>query len=115
MRRTIASSGFRRRGIALSDLLLTVAVLSVLAGVAVNVFAGVRDAGDKSRLDKDVRTLNLAVTAYLNSGGQIPADATPENVLVRLKSTPASAIAKTVTGLKGSMLDLRLKGKSIGA
>ncbi len=105
----------RRRGIALTELLLAVSVLGVMTGVAVNVFPGLRASADAGRLEKDVKTLNLAVTTYLNSGGQIPANATPDTILAKLKSSPTATTAKTLVGLKGSMLDMRLKGKHISS
>jgi type II secretory pathway pseudopilin PulG len=100
-----------RRGLTLADTLLSVAVLSVLAALAIAVFPGVRQISESTRLEKDTRTLNLAVAAYLNSGGRIPADATADAVLAKLKSCPPSAVMKTLPGLKGTMLDMRLAGK----
>ena len=99
------------RGIAFTDLLLCVSVICVLAGVGMSAFPGLRSSVDRGRMARDVRVLNQAIATYLNSGGVIPANATADSVLAKLKSTPTAANARTVAGLRGTMVDIRLKGR----
>lgn len=106
-----SSSG--RRGYSLLELLMVVAVLSSVMAIgyfAVSSLTGTVRAG---KLENDVVTINNAVRTYLTHGGKIPATTTGQQVIVRLKTTTNQSSSKKLAGLKGTMLDPRLRGELI--
>ena len=102
-----------RSGYSLLELLMVVAVISsvMAAGYfAVTSFTGAARAG---KLHSDVVTLNNAVRTYLTHGGRIPASADGPAVVNKLKSTANRTSGNRIAGLKGTMLDARLRGELV--
>lgn len=94
------------RGFSLTELLITVAVLGILAAIGTVTTSHVVGKARDQKLFSDVSTLNRSIVAYLASGGDLSGVTRPEDVLVRLKR--GFAQAKRVPGLSGAKLDERL-------
>ena len=62
---------------------------------------------------QDVATINNAIRTYLVNGGSIPDSTRADEVLARLKCTSDQATSARMAGLRGTMLDARLRGISI--
>jgi len=92
------------------ELLMTLAIISTVAAAGYFVITGTTQVARQSKLQSDVATLNNAVRTYLVHGGQIPAAATAGDVLARLKSTSDQTTSARMAGLRGTMLDARLRG-----
>lgn len=92
----------------LVEILLVVAAISVVATVGVVGLSGMRESADLRKLQNDVAVVNNAIDAYLASGGVIPPDATPEQVLAKLK-TAADPAGTAALGFTGPFLDRRLQ------
>ncbi len=95
-------------GVHLVEILLTVAVISVLTSAGYYVASTVRETARENKLRSDVTNLNTAVQLYVANGGTIPANATAEQVLIKLQSRATSASAAVAIGLSGSFVDPRL-------
>ena len=97
-----------RAGFTLVEILLVVAAVAILSGAAVVAIGNARESTRVGKLESDVATLNAAIQAYLVNGGSLPASATPQQILDRLKTTADAATASTIPGLRGSFVDRRL-------
>ncbi len=103
----------RTRGLALTEMLIAVALVLVTASLVILQFNRARGGGEDSRRDDDVRMLNTAITSYLENGGSIPADITGDLILTKMKKAAAETVAGTFAGLKGPFIDVRLKGVTV--
>jgi len=104
---------FRRmtlRGFSLLETLMAVAVLSTVVAFGYLIITGTTVAAQAGKLQSDVATINNAVRTYLVNGGKLAASATPDEVLARLKTTADATSGAHMAGVKGSMLDARLRG-----
>lgn len=109
-------TGLRRLlGFSLLEVLMAVAVVSCLAAAGYLVMTDVTVAAKSTKLTSDVATLNNAVRTYLTNGGQIPATATAQQVLDQLKKSSNVGTKARLAGIKGSMLDARLRGALVTA
>ncbi len=92
----------------LVEILLTIAVISVLTSAGYYVATTTKETARENKLRSDVTNLNTAVQLYVANGGTIPANATAEQVLTKLKSKATSSSAAVAIGLSGSFVDPRL-------
>ncbi len=92
----------------LVEILLTVAVISVLTSAGYYVATTTKEAARENKLRSDVTNLNTAVQLYVANGGTIPANASAGEVLTKLKSRANSSSAAVAIGLSGSFVDPRL-------
>jgi len=97
-----------RVGFTLVELLLVVAVIGILSGVAIVTVSNTRESSRVSKLSSDVATINAAIQVYTVNGGTLPASATPQGILDKLKTSASAATASTIAGLRGSVVDRRL-------
>ena len=95
------------------EMLMVVAVLSCLLAAGYLVVSGTTSAARAIKLQSDVATINNAIRTYLVNGGSIPDSARADEVLARLKCTSDQATSARMAGLRGTMLDARLRGISI--
>lgn len=98
------------KGFTMIEVLFCVAAISVLCGVGMVTIRKTQEIGTQHKLQSDVATINSAVTTYLNSGGTIPDDATPQTVLELLKKSATAENTKTVVGVSGALIDPRIRG-----
>lgn len=92
----------------LVEILLAIAVISVLTSAGYYVAATTKETARENKLRSDVTNLNTAVQLYVANGGTIPANATAEQVLTKLQSRATGASAAVAIGLSGSFVDPRL-------
>jgi prepilin-type N-terminal cleavage/methylation domain-containing protein len=90
----------------LPEVLITIAVIGILAAAAGWTVSRVVGAKRDQKLESDQATLNRAVKAFVATGGSLEGLQTPTEVLAALKRS-ASSGSRTV-GLAGSTVDPRL-------
>jgi len=96
------------KGFTQVELIATLAVLALLATLSVAAVGRISSNAKVQKLESEVMTLNSAVAAYRGSGGQIPADATSTDIILKLKSIANSEQVDQIPGLSSSMVDARL-------
>ena len=81
-----------QNGFTLTELLIVIVILGVLAGIVVFAVAGITDRGTTAACQADVRTVQTAVEAYHAENGEYPATITAlTNADVELlREVPAS-------------------------
>jgi len=99
-----------KKGFSLLELLIVVAVLSSVASAGYLLMSGLTTTVQAGKLQSDTVTLNNAVRTYLTNGGSIPGSADAPEVLARLKTTSDGPTRQRLAGIRGSMLDARLRG-----
>lgn len=100
------------RAFTLVEVLMVVGVLAIIGGIAIVTVADSRESTRVSKLESDVATINAAIQVHAVNGGALPEEATPQQILEELKKSASAATAPTIAGLRGSMVDLRLKAES---
>lgn len=93
----------------LVEILVVTAVIGVIAGVGVVAVTGVRENARQTRLQNDVTVLNNGIDAYRAAGGVIPAGATAEEVVAKLKTVADPATSTAAFGAPGPFIDPRLQ------
>ena len=106
--RSGVSTPSRPSAFTLIELLLVVGVMAILSTTAIVAVSNAREGTRVSKLESDVATINAAVQVYQVNGGSLPSTATPEAILAKLKTKASAATAPTISGLRGSVVDLRL-------
>jgi prepilin-type N-terminal cleavage/methylation domain-containing protein len=102
------SLGILRRGFTLIEILIGITVVSVLTSAGYVSVTNIRQAAQEQKLEGDVSSLNKAVLSYLGSGGEIPADASAAEVILKLKTRASSGVAAKTVGMTGSFIDVRV-------
>lgn len=97
-------------GFSLLEILIVLAALSSVAAMAFIHLSGTADSVRSVRLTHDVAALNQAVLTYVASGGTLAGVTDGNDVVAKLKTVAAPAQKSTIAGLRGSMIDLRLRG-----
>lgn len=99
-----------RSGFSLLELVITIALLGVIAGVGVSLLTDDSDSARVAKLQSDVNTLNQMVALYVADGGSLAGLSTPQTVLDKLKrSRPQSEWQQHVGIVSGRLLDVRLR------
>ena len=91
-----------------------VAVLSSVAAAVYLAGGSLMEGTRRTKLQSDVVALNTAIRTYLAHGGSFPANATADVALERLKEEAATVLAARLPGLRGSLIDPRLRGEPAG-
>ena len=99
----------KSRGFSLLELLIVLAAMSSVAAMGYVHFSSTTEAVKAAKLRQDVAALNTAVRTYLMSGGDLSTVADGAAVIAKLKTTASAAHRSTLAGLRGSMVDLRLR------
>lgn len=92
----------------LIEVMLVVAVISILGGLAYFTLNNVRESSRNTKLMRDVATVNNALRLYKASGGRVNGLTAPQAVLDKLKTKLTGDAAKQMAGLRGGMLDRRM-------
>lgn len=97
-----------RLGYTLLEVMLSVAMMSVMAGSVLLVVNNVQQAASETKLMRDVATLNRAIQTYRISGGSLAGLTDPQDVLDRMKRKLNSSEAVRMAGLRIRVVDTRL-------
>lgn len=114
--RVAGTSGCRcRRGFSLVDLLVSLAVMTALVGIAWPTLSGVRESARRTQCASSVRQIGLALQMYTQEfGGLLPAsvfrsgaDGFPidPSEMVRLRLTPSGSAYRQDTGGEAGIWD----------
>lgn len=95
-------------GFTFIEVLVAIAVVGVLGGVAYVNFTGAQEGTGASKLENDVRVLNNAIDSYLAAGGSLTNATTAGAVLDKLKTVATDASAERTLGVTGSFVDPRI-------
>lgn len=66
---------FSRKGFTILELLIVIAVIAILVGIALPRFKGMQDEGNIARAKGELRTLQTAIESYYVHNNAIPTDA----------------------------------------
>ena len=103
----------RTSGFSLMELVISVAVVGLLATVAVHMMGGIPSGVKNRKLESDVIMLNQLVGIYLSDGGSLSGASTPEAVLDKLKKIRTVADARQHAGnASGRLVDIRLRART---
>jgi prepilin-type N-terminal cleavage/methylation domain-containing protein len=85
-------------GFTLIELMIVIVILGVLAGIVIFAVGGITDKGNTAACKSDVKTVDVAVEAYLAKHGSYPTDLDPT-----LTTDPARFL-RAQPGLAGTTL-----------
>ena len=97
------------RGFTLVEVMITISVVAVTAGLIVSATSNSTVAVKNKKLEQDVAALNTAISIYKANGGKIVGSWKASKVLEELKTKADSNTREKLAGLRGSMIDRRLK------
>lgn len=101
-----------RPGFTLVELILAIAITSVLAAVVVVNMTGTKAAAEQTKLRVDVNKLNNLISLYVADGGSLAGASNAQTVVDKLKTVRTNADAKLQAGaLTGRYVDIRLAAK----
>lgn len=101
-------SSASRPGFTVMEILVSVAVITIVAVAALKFSASTRTSVQSAKLTSDVQKLNEVVSVYLANGGSITGT-TPQDVLDQLKTvTTAAQAVQNVGVMTGRGVDTRL-------
>ncbi len=96
-------------GFTVVEIMISVAVMGILAAVAMNVMGSTQSNVKKAKLTSDVQKLNSIVAVYLGEGGSLAGITDPQAVLDQLKTTRSATDTKQNVGvMTGQGVDTRL-------
>lgn len=95
-------------GFSLLELLIVLGALSSVLAMGFIHLSNTHQAATATKLTQDVAAMNRAVRTYKLSGGDLTTATTPDAVMAKLKTI--SSRASATAGLRGAMIDLRLRG-----
>jgi type II secretory pathway pseudopilin PulG len=112
--RTIYSRRNTATGLSLVEMVITIAVLAVVATVSSLAISGVNRSAQHRKLETDVQTLNSAIKLYVSSGGSLGLLSDPSAVLSKLKTTRSKDDKKLHTGAaSGRLIDARVAAVTV--
>ncbi len=92
----------------LLEVLVTIAVLGILAIVAVESTTRLREGATATKLDSDVAAINQSIKVYLANGGNLDGVTDPAAVLEKLKTRREASDAAAFAGFRSDMIDQRV-------
>jgi hypothetical protein len=107
-RKTVRTSGF-----SVMELVVSVAVIGLLATVAVHMMGGIPSSVKNRKLESDVVMLNQLVGLYLSDGGSLSGASTPQAVIDKLKRVrTATDVRQHAGNVSGRLVDIRLRART---
>jgi prepilin-type N-terminal cleavage/methylation domain-containing protein len=94
-------------GFTLIELMIVIVILGVLAGIVIFAVGGITDKGNVAACKSDVKTVDVAVEAYLAKNGSYPPDLDPT-----LTSAP-DRFLRAQPGLTGTTLTNTAAGYTV--
>lgn len=96
-------------GFSLLELLIVLAAISSVAAIGFVQMNNTTASVKSVKLRQDVAALNRAVRTYMMSGGDLSTIRSGGEVIAKLKSTSSASQHHKIAGLRGTMVDLRLR------
>ncbi|MCX5698454.1 MAG: type II secretion system protein [Candidatus Omnitrophica bacterium] len=103
-----------RKGFTIIELLIVIAVISILVGIALPRFKGMRDEGNIAKAKGELRTLQTAIESYRIHNGAYPAAAGWQTTLLSAKPQIISAAMVDPFGLASAQYVLVLSNDTTG-
>ncbi len=96
-------------GFSVIEIVITVAVMSMLAAVAISVMGSTQSNVKRAKLTSDIQKLNSIVSVYLGEGGSLTGITDPQAVIDQLKTARTATDSKQNVGvMTGQGVDPRL-------
>lgn len=99
----------KSRGHSLVEMVTAIGVIAVVAGICLTLVGRFKENSDAQKLEGDLATLNRAADVYLANGGAFETSTDVDSMLAKLKTYPLSTQRQTIVGLRGPMVDMRVK------
>lgn len=99
----------RDGGYSLVELITAVGVIAAVGGLCLAMVGRIKENSEVQKLKGDLATLNRAAAVYLANGGAFEATTNVDSMLAKLKTYPLSTQRQTIVGLRGPMVDMRVK------
>jgi len=99
----------RKSGFTLIETLMVVAVIAIFAGGAIVMINSAQQSAKQAKLNKDVTTINAAISTFVANGGDLTGVATADDVLLRIKSRAKDDQEDQLVGVRAGFLDPRIK------
>ncbi len=108
MRGSIRGAGF-----SLLELVVTIALIGVIASVGVALIADDSGSAKTAKLESDIATLNQMVALYTADGGSVAGLTSPQAVLDKMKRIrPQAEWQQHVGAASGRLIDVRLRART---
>ncbi len=88
---------------------MSIAMVSTITSFGIYALSSLRSSSEEVKLGRDVAVLNRALRQYEMAGGSLAGVTDPQAVLDKLKTKLTGSNRKEMAGLRGSMVDKRLK------
>ncbi len=103
-----------KKGFTIIELLIVIAVIAILVGIALPRFKGMRDEGNIAKAKGELRTLQTAVESYRIHDGAYPAAAGWQDTLIAAKPQIISAAMVDPFGAASAQYVLVLSSGTTG-
>ena len=97
------------RGFSLVEIVTAVGVIAAVGGICLAMVGRIKENSEVQKLEGDLATLNRAAEVYLANGGAFESTTDVDTMLAKLKTYPLSTQRQTIVGLRGPMVDMRVK------
>jgi type II secretory pathway pseudopilin PulG len=95
------------------EMIITVALIGVLATVAIHLAGSVPETVQATKLESDVVMLNQLVGLYVSDGGNLSGATTPQSVIDKLKKVRTTTdITQHAGNASGRLVDIRLRARN---
>ncbi|HBJ87524.1 MAG TPA: hypothetical protein DDZ88_27435, partial [Verrucomicrobiales bacterium] len=103
----------RRSGFSLLELVITIALIGVVASVGVSLISGHSGSAKTTKLESDIATLNQLVAVYTADGGSVAGLTSPQAVIDKMKRIrPQAEWQRHVGAASGRLVDVRLRART---
>lgn len=110
------STSPRQRALTMVEMLITIAVISLLAAVSAVAVSKVRENSQAQKLNSDVASMNSAIRIYIANGGDVSSVTNESGIIAKLKTSRTKADKETHVGApSGRMIDNRVTTSPVAA
>ena len=103
----------RRAGFSLLELVITIALIGLIASVGVSLIADDSGSAKTAKLESDIATLNQMVALYTTDGGSVAGLTSPQAILDKMKRIrPQAEWQQHVGATSGRLIDVRLRART---
>lgn len=98
-----------RHGFTVVELLTTISVLVLLIGIGLISAVEIKRNAERTKLQSQTNALNSAIDVYQLNGGYLSALESADGVIEKLKTFTKVEDAESLVGIRGAMVDSRLR------